>query len=105
MALERRRAPRPPLVAAVEAIESQGASHLRARISDLSLVGCYLETIDPLPAGTEIRLNINHSDADFSALGIVAHSKPNVGMAIRFTDVQLDQNAILERLLVELVHW
>jgi hypothetical protein len=81
----------------VEVIEPRSDTHLRARISDLSLVGCYLDTNNPLPLGTEIRLNIAHNDAIFSALGIVAHSQPNMGMGIRFTDVQLDQHAILER--------
>jgi hypothetical protein len=88
----------------VEVVELQSDTHLRARISDLSLVGCYLDTSNPLPAGTEVRLNILHQDATFSALGVVVHRQLNMGMGIRFTDVQLDQHAILERWLAELVH-
>ena len=103
MAHERRRAPRCPLIASVEVVEAQSDAHLRARISDLSLVGCYLDTINPLPAGTEVRLNIVHNDATFSALGVVAHYQPNMGMGIRFTEVQLDHDAILEQWLAELV--
>ena len=46
---ERRRAPRYPLIASVEVIEPQTNTHLRARTSDLSLVGCYLDmTYTPL---------------------------------------------------------
>jgi PilZ domain len=104
MAHERRRAPRCALIASVEVVESQSDTHLRARISNLSLVGCYLDTTKQLPVGTEIRLNIVHNDATFSALGVVTHSQPNTGMGIRFTDVPLDQHAILEQWLAELVH-
>lgn len=104
MTHERRRAPRCSLIASVEVIELRNDSHLRARISDLSLVGCYLDTINPFPAGTEIKINISHNDATFSALGVVAYSQANMGMGIRFTDVQLDQHAVLEQWLVELVH-
>ena len=103
MTHERRRAPRCALIASVEVIELRHESHLRARISDLSLIGCYLDTINPFPAGTEIKINIAHNDATFSALGVVANSQANMGMGIRFTDVQLDQHAILEQWLVELV--
>ncbi|MGH9738787.1 MAG: PilZ domain-containing protein [Candidatus Acidiferrales bacterium] len=103
MAHERRRAPRCPLIASVEVIAPQSDAHIRARISDLSLVGCYLDTINTLPVGTEVRLNIAHNDATFSALGVVAHSQPNMGIGVRFTDVQLDQHAILERWLADLV--
>ncbi|MGA9883100.1 MAG: PilZ domain-containing protein, partial [Candidatus Acidiferrales bacterium] len=91
------------LIASVELVEAQSDTHLRARISDLSLVGCYLDTTNPLPMSTEVRLNIVHNDAAFSALGVVAHCQPNMGMGIRFTDVQLDQHAILEQWLAELV--
>ena len=104
MAHERRRAPRSSIIASAGVIESKDGTNLRARISDLSLVGCYLDTTNPLPVGTEIRLNITHSDTNFTALGVVAHCQSNMGMGIRFTDVQLDQHAILDRWLAELVH-
>jgi len=96
MTPERRRAPRCPLIASAEVIELQTNTRLRARISDLSLVGCYLDTTNPLPVGTEVSLNISHNDATVAALGVVTHSQANMGMGIRFTDVQLDQNEILD---------
>jgi hypothetical protein len=56
-----------------------------------------------LPVGTEVRLNIAHHDATFSALGVIAYCQPNMGMGIRFTDVQLDQHEILNKWVSELV--
>ena len=103
MAHERRRAPRCPLIASAEVIELQTNTRLKARISDLSLVGCYLDMTNTFPAGTEIRLNIGHDDATFTALGVIIHCQPKMGMGIRFTDVQLDQHQILDKWLAELV--
>ena len=103
MAHERRRAPRCPLIASVEVIELATDRHLRARISGLSLTGCYLDTTNFLRAGTEVRLCISHHDTMFTALGVVASCQPNMGMGVRFTDVQLDQHAILDKWLAELV--
>lgn len=100
---ERRRASRCSLIASAEAIELQTNTHLRARISDLSLVGCYLETTNFLPIGTEVRLHITHNDTMFAALGVVVHCQPDLGMGIRFTDVQLDQHRILDKWLETLV--
>jgi PilZ domain len=74
-------------------------THLRARTSDLSLVGCYLDMTNTLPEGTEVRLHIFHEDANFTAFGVVIHCHPNMGMGVRFTDVQLDQHEILEKWL------
>jgi len=104
MAHERRRAPRCPIIASVEIIELQTDTHLRARISDLSLTGCYLDTTNFLPVGTEVRLNISHEDAVFTALGVVASCQPNLGMGVKFTDVPLDQHALLDKWLTERVH-
>src|SRR5215469_5906339 len=99
MTAERRRAPRCPLIASVEVVELQTDTHLRVRISDLSLTGCYLDTTNFLAAGTEVRLCIAHDDATFTALGIIAYCHPNMGMGVRFTDVPLDQHEILEKWL------
>ena len=97
MANERRRAPRYPLIATAEIIEPQTNLRLRGRTADLSLVGCYVEMRNALPVRTEIRMQIIHNDAIFSALGVIAHCQPNTGIRIRVTDVQLDQHEILEK--------
>jgi len=103
MAFERRRAPRCPLIASVEVIELDAHAHLRARISDISLTGCYLDTTNLFPLGTEVRLSISHNEATFTALGVVASCQPKMGMGIKFTDVPLDQQEILDKWLAELV--
>jgi len=103
MAHERRRAPRYPVIVSVEISELQTDTHLRTRTSDLTLTGCYLDTTNFLPVGMEVRLNISHNDAVFTALGIVVSCQPNLGMGVKFTDVPLDQHALLDKWLTELV--
>ena len=103
MAHERRRAPRCPLIASAEVIEVETETRLRARISDLSLMGCYLDMTNSLPLGTEVKLCISHNDSTVTALGVVASSQPKMGMGVRFTDVKLDQHAILDKWLTESV--
>ena len=103
MTHEKRRAPRYSLIASVEVVELQNETHLRARISDLSLVGCYLDTTNSLPVGTEVRVQIVHNEASFTALGVIAYCHPNMGMGVRFTDVQSDQHEMLDGWLAALV--
>ncbi len=96
------RAPRYPFVASVELIEVDSETRLRARTSDISFHGCYLDTLNPFPAGTRVRLKILHDGASFTTLGTVIHSQPNMGMGISFSDVEPNQMPILENWLTNL---
>ena len=91
-----RRAPRFQLVTAAEFVEVQTDTRFKARTSDLSVVGCYIDMPNPLPVGTEIKLSLEHQDGKFTARGIVAQSESNLGMGISFTAVEVEQNGILE---------
>jgi hypothetical protein len=99
---EQRRAPRYPLIAAAEIVELATATCIMARTSDLSLVGCYLDMVNPLPVGVEIRLRLAHHGKTFSTLGIVAWSKSNMGMEVTFIEVEQDQQRVLQKWLVDL---
>jgi hypothetical protein len=57
---------------------------LRSATSDLSLHGCYIESIFPFPIGTvlELRLQVNGT---LLVLGTVVTSDPQVGNGIKFT--------------------
>lgn len=55
---ERRDAQRYSFVCPVEVIDPAGNTMISARTSDLSLHGCYIDTLNPLPAGTRVRLQL-----------------------------------------------
>ena len=78
--IERRCASRSPFVAPIELIDMRAGSCIQARVSDLSLRGCYVDTLNPLPIGAAIRLQIRHADATFNALAHVSSSHVGSGM-------------------------
>ncbi len=55
---ERRVARRNTLVASVEAEELTNGMSLSARTSDVSVHGCYLDTLNPFSAGARIRVHL-----------------------------------------------
>jgi PilZ domain len=102
MQIKPRRAPRYSLIVAAEVIELQTDTHIKARTSDMSLVGCYLDMMNPLPLGTDVRLQLAQQDTTFTALGTVAYTQANMGMGITFTVVEPDQQRVLEQWLAVL---
>lgn len=93
--MEHRREPRHPFFASIELLETKNEVRIEARTGDLSLHGCYVDTMNPFPASSKVRVTITHDGAKFNAIGSVAHSQPNVGMGISFTEVDPDQKKTL----------
>lgn len=81
---ERRENPRFKITVPVELYLEGKDMPYRTATSDLSLHGCYIETIFPFPVGTvlELKLQVNGT---LSAMAIVATSDPQVGNGIKFT--------------------
>ena len=59
--VERRSAPRYPMVLSVDVVELPRGGRLSARTSDISTTGCYIDTLNPIPQGSEVRLRITHN--------------------------------------------
>jgi hypothetical protein len=102
MGSERRRAPRYQLIAEAEIIEPRSRHHYKARTSDVSLVGCFMNTSNSLPAGTRIQVRVTHRDHTFTANGKVARSEPAMGIGISFDEIKVDQRVLLQQWLVDL---
>lgn len=102
MSSERRRFPRYRFVADTEITEVASNTRLGGRSSDLSLGGCFLDMVNPLPEGTEIRVTVHYASASFTALGRVAFAFPNAGMGVVFTNVGDDQLTVLRKWLADL---
>lgn len=93
---ERRRAPRYPLVLAADAIELPGGAKLTARTADISHTGCYIDTLNPIPEGSRVRLRLTHHDEVLEILGKVSYCAPRLGMGIAFTEITPEQKAKLD---------
>jgi PilZ domain-containing protein len=99
MNAERRRAPRYQFVAEAELVETASGTKSHGKTGDLSLGGCFLDTLNPAPEGTELLVTISRADRRFSALGRVVFQFPRLGMGVVFTQVESDQLAVLEEWL------
>jgi hypothetical protein len=87
MEQERRRSPRFPFIAAAEVHAETNGSRLAARISDISVSGCYVDTINPLPNGTPVSVRISNEAQSFEAPATVVYSHTHLGMGLKFGEV------------------
>src|SRR6266480_301632 len=81
---ERREAPLHPFIASAEETDLASGARLSARVSDLSLKGCYLDTLNPFPKGTRIRLVIFYGGETFTALATVIYPPAQHGSGHRY---------------------
>ena len=96
VATERRRSPRFPFIASAEVHEENNGSQLPARISDISATGCYVDTINPLPGGTAVRVRIFNETQSFVALATVAYSVVHLGMGLSFNEMPPGSRDVLQ---------
>ena len=99
---ERRCATRMPFVAPVEIVELRTGSRIKARTSDLSPQGCYVDTLNPLPVGESVRLQIYRAGLILDALATVSARHAGSGMGLAFGELTNPQKAVLESWLNEL---
>jgi hypothetical protein len=81
---ERRGSARLKLQVPVEIYTEGSDSPLRGATSDLSLSGCYIESIFPFPVGTQLELKLQ-LEGTLLVAATVATSDPQVGNGIHFT--------------------
>src|SRR6266851_1183541 len=101
MESERRRSARYPFFAHAGLTESTSGARLEVSTGHLGSNGCYLDTINPLPRGTIINIQITYQGQVFAAGGVVAHSHPNLGMGVKFIALESGCASILETWLNE----
>ncbi|HXY00921.1 MAG TPA: PilZ domain-containing protein [Candidatus Limnocylindrales bacterium] len=95
--VERRGAPRYPMVLAADVVELPRGARLSARTSDISRTGCYVDTLNPVPQGSKVRLRITHHDEVFEAIGRVVYVSYGLGMGVAFENVTPEEQAKLDR--------
>jgi hypothetical protein len=101
---ERRRTPRYPFAAAVELIQGHAKAGISARITELSLYGCYVEMPDPLEKGTEIFLKVYANGKFFESYAVVAYQNAAKGIGACFQNVNPHYLAVLKQWLIEAAH-
>ena len=82
---DRRRAQRVPLPLEVEWESDSGKQHT-SRISDISLSGCYVESLAQITVGERIRFKIELALGEWIPLsGIIVYIHPQIGFGVSFT--------------------
>jgi len=76
---------------------------LSARISELGLGGCYVDALNPFPAGTLVGLRILRDQGVLETKAKVVYCDPRFGMGLAFTEMTPDQRSLLETWLAEIV--
>jgi hypothetical protein len=70
------------------AVAIEGTSmNVPAKVTDISMSGCYVEMLSPLPVDTLVEVTLNPGDTTFHVHGKVASSQMGMGMGIVFTGV------------------
>jgi len=98
---ERRRTPRLPFIATAEVLEKGAQTGTAARVTELSLYGCYVEMSHPLAKGTQALFKLYSGGKYFETQGIVAYSQPNQGMGVGFQNVNPHFLTVLKQWLIE----
>jgi hypothetical protein len=96
-----RRSTRYRFNATAEVRDLESANEQVAITRDLSAHGCFVNTVAPLSTGTRIRLRIEHSGAEFIAVGRVTDNVSAIGMGIEFVEVESKDRSILYKWLPE----
>lgn len=97
---ERRAAPRKNV--SLEAVWDGTAGRYEARVSDISLSGCYMDTIGETEVGALINFQLQLAGNDrLSLRGQVTHYQRTVGMGLRFVSLTPEDEAKIRALLGE----
>jgi PilZ domain len=96
---ERRVATRYPLILSAEVSDLASGTQFIARTADLSRTGCYIDTLNPLPAGSKVCVRLQNEAETFQTNGRVIYISPGLGMGVAFTSQAPGQLAILDRWL------
>jgi hypothetical protein len=101
---ERRRTPRYPFTATVEVLEKGAQAGVNARVTELSLYGCYVEMPDPRPKGTQVLLKVYAEGRYLESYGSVLYAQPSQGMGVGFQNVNPHYLTVLKQWLLEAAH-
>jgi hypothetical protein len=97
---ERRRTPRYPFIATAEVIAPPSTSGISARVTELSLHGCYIEMPNPLPQDAPLTVKIYSEGKFFEAAGVVVYSQSAHGIGVSFQNIRPQFLMVLKQWLL-----
>ncbi len=98
----KRTVPRFLFTAEAEVTALHQGAHLVAHLSELSSNGCYVDTPEGFPVGTEVRLSIQHGGSKCDLVGKAIYKHDGWGMGVAFDDIAEEQRSIIDAWLADL---
>lgn len=95
---ERRNMHRLPFTASAQVIDLASGKWCSTRTTDVGIGGCFVDVVLPLPAGSRVRVTLNHGPLHFQTEGQVVYSQPALGMGIAFDELNSEQRLSLMQL-------
>ena len=96
---ERRKHPRFTVSVPVEVHAEGSDTPIRCTTSDLSLGGCYIESMYPIPVDTAVELKLQIVEETLIIFAKVVTSFPQVGNGFRFVKILPEDRAALSAFL------
>jgi hypothetical protein len=88
MEQERRHNPRYPFNGSIEMREGTSEDKRTARVKELSLNGCYVDTEAPYPMGASLAIKLFTETEFFEAQASVIYSQSDRGMGLMFRETK-----------------
>lgn len=101
---ERRKTPRFPFSGTVEILQKGATASTSARVTELSLYGCFVETAAPLEKGVQLLLKVYSDGKYFESHGSVLYAQPGQGMGVGFLNVNPHYLTVLKMWLIGAAH-
>jgi hypothetical protein len=99
---DRRDSPRYALILAAEVLEIATGATMSARSSDVSRSGCYIDTLNPVSVGSQVKVQLRRGDVVFDTIARVVYVCPGLGMGLNWgTDMLPEKLLTLDRWLSE----
>jgi PilZ domain len=96
---ERRKHPRYPCTGQVRMLLEGSDLELLAVLREISLGGCYVETMSPMPPETNIEMTLMLNDLEVQTRGTVKVSCQGMGMGVAFAEMTPKDRMLLERMV------
>ena len=97
-----RKVPRFKFIAEAEVTSARNGMCVVARVSELSAQGCYVDTSEAFPLGSQLRLRIRYGGSTCEFGGRVIYTHSGWGMGALFEEMGQAQRAVLTAWLAEL---
>jgi hypothetical protein len=99
---ERRNAIRYQLTVSADVVELKSGTRFSTRTTDLGPGGCFVDTLMPLPVGSDVSIRLHKDNISFEAAGTVTFSQAGLGMGLAFNEMPPERQAAFDAWLAEL---